>query len=275
VNPDAAEPTLFDSLARLVPTELQAAYHRVLAHTRELGPDDEMLRILEAMGVLVLLTRQTPMAMAQERAELGKMLTQHEQFTREMSETMAVYRNGLEARITALPKEVERSLNPSGLAKLLSESIRQQLFNSGLPKTAETLQASSEMIAKAEMNLVAALDKLCDHRFGVLAQVESANRSTTDSLESRASQINALLLDVRRDVLRIWVPMLCGASLVLGLISGAGLQNWRDRTANDEAVTQTSRGEAPPVPESNCQAAGEASRNRHVEKPLQLKTQAR
>ena len=54
------EPTLFDSLARLVPEELQAAYYRVLAHTRTLSPDDEMLRILEAMGVLALLTRQTP-----------------------------------------------------------------------------------------------------------------------------------------------------------------------------------------------------------------------
>ena len=42
----AGEPTLFDSLARLVPEELQAAYYRVLAHTRTLSPDDEMLRIL-------------------------------------------------------------------------------------------------------------------------------------------------------------------------------------------------------------------------------------
>jgi hypothetical protein len=44
------EPALFDSLARLVPKELQASYYRVLAHTRTLSPDDEMLRILEAMA---------------------------------------------------------------------------------------------------------------------------------------------------------------------------------------------------------------------------------
>ena len=52
----AGEPTLFDSLARLVPEELQTEYYRVLAHTRTLSPDDEMLRILEAMGILALLT---------------------------------------------------------------------------------------------------------------------------------------------------------------------------------------------------------------------------
>ncbi len=56
----AGEPTMFDSLARLVPDELQTAYYRVLAHTRTLSPDDEMLRILEAMGILALLTRHTP-----------------------------------------------------------------------------------------------------------------------------------------------------------------------------------------------------------------------
>ena len=52
----AGEPTLFASLARLVPEELQAEYYRVLAHTRTLSPDDEMLRILEAMGILALLS---------------------------------------------------------------------------------------------------------------------------------------------------------------------------------------------------------------------------
>jgi hypothetical protein len=37
----AGEPTLFDSLARLVPKDWQTAYYRVLAHTRTLSPDDE------------------------------------------------------------------------------------------------------------------------------------------------------------------------------------------------------------------------------------------
>ena len=63
----AGEPTMFDSLARLVPDELQTAYYRVLAHSRNLSPDDEMLRILEAMGILALLTRPTPKDIADER----------------------------------------------------------------------------------------------------------------------------------------------------------------------------------------------------------------
>ena len=36
--------TLFDELAGLVPAERQAEYYRVIAHTRTLSPNDEMLR---------------------------------------------------------------------------------------------------------------------------------------------------------------------------------------------------------------------------------------
>ena len=56
--------TLFDELAGLVPAERQAEYYRVIAHTRTLSPNDEVLRVLEAMGMLALLTRETPAAIS-------------------------------------------------------------------------------------------------------------------------------------------------------------------------------------------------------------------
>src|SRR5215469_10980146 len=66
--------TLFDELAGLVPAERLTEYYRVIAHTRTLSPNDEMLRILEAMGVLALLTRETPAAIATERKLLRSVL---------------------------------------------------------------------------------------------------------------------------------------------------------------------------------------------------------
>jgi predicted secreted protein len=68
---------MFDSLARLVPDELQAAYYRVLAHPWTPSPDDEMLRILEAMGILALLTRHTPKDIAEERERFQELLEVH------------------------------------------------------------------------------------------------------------------------------------------------------------------------------------------------------
>ena len=248
--PEASEPTLFDSLARLVPADLQAAYYRVLAHTRELSPDDEMLRILEAMGVLALLTRGTPTAMAEERERLEDVLVHYEQCAQATQEKMLTYRNGLEARIALLPKELERSLNPSDLAKLLGESLRQQFLQSGLPTTAEALQASAAMMVRAQEALSSALDKLCDHRHGVLAEVESANRFLTHSLESRAKKIDDLLLEVSHDILRIWIPMICAATLVAGLVCGAGIQSWRDTPSSDASVSQPVAAQIDAVPKS-------------------------
>ena len=237
---------MFDSLAQLVPKEMQTAYYRVLAHTRNLSPDDEMLRILEAMGVLTLLTRHTPKEIADERTRFQEVLAQYERCANDTQEKMLEYLNGIELRIAALPDEIESALNPGNLAELLGESIRQHFLGSGLPKTAEALQASSTTIAKAEADLAGALARLCDSRYGVLAEVESANRSITYSLEKRAKAIDVLLFEVKHDILRLWVPLLCGATLLIGLLSGMSIQSWRDSSTAATASPPT-RVQSPPA----------------------------
>lgn len=236
---EPGESTLFDSLSRLVPQDLQAGYYRVLAHTRTLSPDDEMLRILEAMGILALLTRQTPTAIAQERVHFQEVLAQYESCSSDTQEKMLEYLNGIESRIATLPEEIEQTLNPENLAKFLGESIRQHFLKSGLPKTAEALQASSATIAKAQADIAKALAMLCDSRYGVLAEVESANRSVTHSVECRAKAIDAFLFEVKHDILRLWVPILCGATLLIGLFGGMSIQGWRD-SPSGEATSQQS-----------------------------------
>jgi hypothetical protein len=183
-----------------------------------------MLRVLEAMGVLALLTRQTPKEMAAERERFREVLTQYEACSSETQERMHEYLSGLESRLDALPEEIEQSLNPEELAKRLGESLRQHFLRTGLPQIAEALQASSATVVSAQQTLVTALDKLCDRRFGVLAEVESANRHLTYSVENRAKNIDALLLEVRHHLVRVWVPLLCGATLLIGLFAGISIQ---------------------------------------------------
>src|SRR6266516_1439333 len=83
--------TLFDELAGLVPAERLAEYYRVIAHTRTLSPNDEMLRLLEAMGVLALLTRETPAEIAAERKSLRKLLDGAALRAAEVEKRMAGY----------------------------------------------------------------------------------------------------------------------------------------------------------------------------------------
>jgi len=246
------EPTTFDSLARLVPDELQTAYYRVLAHTRTLGPDDEMLRILEAMGILALLTRHTPKDIADERERFQELLELHSQFSDEAQQKMLAYVHGLEARISDLPKGIKAGLDPQQIAKMLGESLRQYFLQSGVPETVKALQATSEAMTSAQKELSTALRGLSDSQGGVVAQVERANNRLEYSLESRAKRFDALLHEWESDLLRIWIPLIGGAAMLIGLFGGMEIQGCRDATSPMAASPPTVVQPAPtPTPEGN------------------------
>jgi hypothetical protein len=261
----AGEPTLFDSLARLVPEDLQAAYYRVLAHTRTLSPDDEMLRILEAMGILALLTRHTPKDIADERERFQEMLDLHRQFSDEAQQKMLGYVHELEARISALPGGIEASLDPQQIAKLLGESLRQHFLQSGITATVNGLKTTNTALTTAQKELSTALRNLSDSHGGIVAQVESANNRLTYSLESRAKTVDALLHEWKSDVLRIWMPLVAGAALLIGLFLGMDIQGWRDSVPAATAPPMPSAVQAipDPVPQEETTPVGDAKRPHH------------
>jgi hypothetical protein len=225
---EAGEATLFDSLARLVPPELQTAYYRVLAHTRTLGPDDEMLRILEAMGILALLTRHTPKDIADERERIQEMLDLHLQFSDESQQKMLKYVHFIEGRLSELPSEIEVGLDPQQIAKILGESLRQHFVQSGVPDTVAGLQATALAMGSVQNQLSGVLRDLTDRDSGVAAKVESANRQVVQSLERRTKALDELLHEFKTDLLRIWIPLATGAAMMIGLFIGIEIQGCRD-----------------------------------------------
>jgi hypothetical protein len=258
------EPTLFDSLARLVPDELQTAYYRVLAHTRTLSPDDEMLRILEAMGILALLTRHTPKDIADERERFQELLELHRQFSDEAQQKMLGYVRELEARISDLPREIKGGLDPQQIAKILGESLRQHFIQSGISETVKGLQATTAVMTSSQKELTTALHNLSDSHGGVAAQVEYANNRIEHSLERRAKTLDALLHEWKSDLLRIWIPLAVGAAMLVGLFGGMGIQGWRDSVPTAAAPTSTI---VQPVPLSEPQQdqarSGKPKQQRH------------
>jgi hypothetical protein len=74
--PSQPEPNLFEELEQFIPQETLPSYHRYLAYARKLPPDDEMIRLLQAMGILTLITRQVPAELLTERQELQKCLAE-------------------------------------------------------------------------------------------------------------------------------------------------------------------------------------------------------
>jgi hypothetical protein len=260
------EPTLFDSLARLVPEELQTAYYRVLAHTRTLSPDDEMLRILEAMGILALLTRHTPKDIADERERFQEMLDLHRQFSNEAQQKMLGYVHELESRIARLPGEIEAGLDPKQIAKMLGESLRQHFLQSGVPDTVKALQGTSTAMTSAQKELSTALRNLSDSHGGIVAQVEYANNRLTYSLESRAKTVDTLLHEWKSDLLRIWIPLIAGAAMLVGLFGGIEIQGCRD-SAPAATATPTPGQVAPaPTPQQDAAPVGDTKKPHHAEK---------
>jgi len=177
--------TLFDELAGLVPAERQAEYYRVIAHTRTLSPNDEMLRVLEAMGILALLTREAPAEIAVERKSLRKILESAASQANEVEKRMARYTSHLDSRIAQLPKELETGLDPPRIAKLLGESLRQCFQQSGLPDTAKALDKFCSEMNSVQEQLVNVLREVAHPDIGVIEKVRSANDSLLRSMTTR------------------------------------------------------------------------------------------
>jgi hypothetical protein len=265
---EAGEATLFDSLARLVPPELQTDYYRVLAHTRTLGPDDEMLRILEAMGILALVTRHTPRDIADERERIQEMLDLHLQFSDESQQKMLGYVHFIEGRLSELPSEIEAGLDPRQIAKILGESLRQHFVQSGVPDTVAGLQATTAAMANAQMKLTRAITELSDSHGGVVAQVESANRRIAHTLDERIKALDAFMGDFKTDLLHIWIPLATGATMLIGLFAGMQIQGCRDlnsgNSSNPQAVPHLASptSAADPTPKSVNSAGASPTRKK-------------
>jgi len=239
--------TLFDELAGLVPAERQAEYYRVIAHTRTLSPNDEMLRILEAMGILALLTRETPAEIAAERKSLQKILESSASQANVVEKRIAGYASHLETRLAQLPKELETGLDPPRIAKLLGESLRQCFHQSGLPDTARALDQSCSEMNSVQRQLVNVLREVAHPDIGAIAKVRSANDSLLRSMTTRAQQMDDFLVRLEKQVWAIWLPVIASAALALGFALGTWFANVRQGSPE---TSRTAQSQQMPMPEA-------------------------
>jgi hypothetical protein len=70
----SAPEDLFDAIAQLLEPSQRAYFYQRMLHFRHLRPEDELLRLVEAIGLLALLIREAPHAVARERAQMAQLL---------------------------------------------------------------------------------------------------------------------------------------------------------------------------------------------------------
>lgn len=138
------------------------------------------------MGILALLTRETPTEIAAERKQLRKILEASATQAVAVEKRMEAYASRLESRLAQLPKELETGLDPPRIAKLLSESLRQCFQQSGLPDTAVALGRSCAEMSSIQKQLLNVLREVAHPDIGVVAKIRSANESIMQSMTTRA-----------------------------------------------------------------------------------------
>jgi hypothetical protein len=69
---------------------------------------------------------------------------------------------------------------------------------------------------------------LTDSHGGAVALIDYANDRIARSMESRVNTLDALLHEWKSDLLRIWIPLITGVAMLLGLFGGMEIQGCRD-----------------------------------------------
>jgi hypothetical protein len=134
----------------------------------------------------------------------------------------------------------------SRLRRCSARACANTFSNRAYRTTVKALQSTSSAMTSAQKELSTALHDLSDSHGGVVAQVQYANNRLEYALESRAKTIDALLHEWKSDLLSIWIPMIAGAAMLIGLFGGIEIQGCRDSVPPAEAKpTQTA---VPSVP---------------------------
>src|ERR1017187_10757366 len=82
-----------------------------------------MLRILGAMGFLVLLMVQAPERMATERLRFEEAMADALRTLQEICESSDAHRAQLDQRLVQLPADIAEGINPKTIAATINESL--------------------------------------------------------------------------------------------------------------------------------------------------------
>ncbi len=167
----------FDDLAKYVPEERLADFWRMVSRLRQLRPDDEILNIFQAMGVMTFILRDLPSDLIAERKEWK---TQLDTFRGEMSQMVegvasqvvtvtnhaevlndAMVKNGLMIRecatlIQQSSKEAVKQINVDVISDKVSTRIEQRIVTrlDGIITRAEHILEVLDQVASESLRAV-------------------------------------------------------------------------------------------------------------------------
>ena len=246
-----------------------------MAHLRRLPPDDEMLRIAHAMGFLALVTREAPAEMAKEREQLTAILDRSVTAILEAEHNIVALHQQLETRLAQLPKEITAGISPEAIAAKISESLRQQFVQSGVPETAQALTVIAKQNKQTAADFDSSAKQLTDSYRGAVTNANKAigemRIAMTDAAETAqraAGDLVQAFLGHYKWALHWLVP----AAIALGFALGMIYLRWRDTPPATQQPAPSSMIQPSPQP-ANPNAA--VTRPIHKKPPKPTDTSSR
>lgn len=172
------------------------------------------------MGVLALLTRETPAEIAAERKLLRQILEASAAQASAVEKRIEQYVSRLESHLSQLPKELETGLDPPRIAKVLGESLRQCFQRSGLPDIGSSLFQSCAELNSVQKQLLNVLREVAHPDIGVVARTRVTNDSILQSMAIRAQKMEDFLVRLEKQIWATWLPVVASAALALGFVLG-------------------------------------------------------
>ena len=220
---------MIDHLAKRLPDELRADYYREVRYCRSLPENDEMLHILSIMQILTLLMQDVPERVVTERIRLEQLFKAGIDSLEKVVRSSEAYQKQLDSRISHLPEEIFKHLNPAAIAVRINESLHQQFVASALPQTAQALALLGREMKATTKEFKETAGSLGNAYRGA---VTDATRSIEEmrSTISRAANDSRLaareLTDAFRQEYRWSVYVLTFLALVIGLALGIIFYRW-------------------------------------------------
>ena len=167
--------------------------------------------------------------MARERVQLAQLLETSLATIHAAGKAEHAYLQQLDDRLTRLPTDLAQGISPEAIARAITESLRQQFVQSGLPATADALTALSQQLTQAIGQLQRAAGQLhactgiANQAHVALDQVRASVAKVTDAAHGTVAELRH---QVRVEGLRA-VGVLCGAAWLLGIFGGVAFERWR------------------------------------------------
>jgi hypothetical protein len=140
---------IFDDIAKYVPEAHRQPYWRMVAHFRQLKPEDEILNIIFAMGILTFLLRELPAGIIEERkaweaqfkafrVEADKIMTGSNRQIVSVSNHVEMVNKSLEegslhlregvAQIEIVSRECVKRIDIDGMAERLTARVEERVL---------------------------------------------------------------------------------------------------------------------------------------------------